>query len=134
MIPEVDTVATEIEDNVLNVHTVLGLDTPMIDAIGYMGRPPRTAYLAQSSDHLACSPHLKGSFLRPTNMRSTFVLLTQSNLPPLLMLPRPIMSLFSLHIHLHLGSLIQEPLIISLVIKIFFFSYLSVSFTSYYLS
>ena len=32
------------------------------------------------------------------------------------------MSLFSLHIHLHFGSLILEPLIISLVIKTFFSS------------
>ena len=36
MIPEVDVVATEVEDNVLNEHTVLGLDTPVIDAISYM--------------------------------------------------------------------------------------------------
>ena len=43
------------------------------------------------------------------------------------------MSLLALHIHLYLGSLILEPLIISLVIKTFFFSYLSVSFTHYYL-
>ena len=53
-------------------------------------------------------------------MRSTFVSLKQPNLPPLLLLPRPVMSLLALHIHLHLGSLILEPLIISLVIKTFF--------------
>ena len=53
-------------------------------------------------------------------MRSTFVSLKQPNLPPLLLLRRPIMSLLALHIHLHLGSLILEPLIISLVIKTFF--------------
>ena len=55
-------------------------------------------------------------------MRSTFVSLKQPNLPPLLLLPRPIMSLLALHIHLHLGSLILEPLIISLIIKTFFSS------------
>ena len=65
-------------------------------------------------------PHLRGSFLRPTNMRSTFVSLKQPNLPPLLLLPIPIMSLLALHVHLHLGSLILESLIISLVIKTFF--------------
>ena len=65
-------------------------------------------------------PQLRGSFLRPVNMRSTFVSLKQPNLPPLLLLRRPLMSLLALHIHLHLGSLILEPLIISLVIKTFF--------------
>ena len=44
-------------------------------------------------------PHLRGSFLRPMNMRSTFVSLKQLNLPPLLLLPRPVMSLLALHIH-----------------------------------
>ena len=44
-------------------------------------------------------------------MRSTFISLKQPNLPPLLLLLRPVMSLFALHIHLHLGSLILEPLI-----------------------
>ena len=29
-------VAIEVEDNVLNAHTVIGLDTPVIDAISYM--------------------------------------------------------------------------------------------------
>ena len=65
-------------------------------------------------------PHLKGSLLHSANMRSTFVSLTQPNLPLLLLLHRPIMSMFALHIHLHLRSLILEPLIISLVIKTFF--------------
>ena len=36
MILEVDVVATEVEDNVLNAHTVIGLDTLVIDAISYM--------------------------------------------------------------------------------------------------
>ena len=36
MILEVDAVATEVEDHVFNVHTVIGLDTPVIDAISYM--------------------------------------------------------------------------------------------------
>ena len=36
MIPEVDAVPTEVEDNVLNAHTAIGLDTPVIDAISYM--------------------------------------------------------------------------------------------------
>ena len=123
MIPEVD----EVEDNVLNAHTVIRLDIPVIDAISYMANLPvlliwlslliiqRVRVLSQG-DH----PHLRGSFLRPVNMRSTFVSLKQPNLPPLLLLPRPVMSLLALHIHLHLGSLILEPLIIYLVIKTFF--------------
>ena len=36
MILEVDSVETEIEDKVLNAHSVIGLDTPVIDAISYM--------------------------------------------------------------------------------------------------
>ena len=36
MIPEVDEVATEVEDHLLNTHTVIGLDTTVIDAISYM--------------------------------------------------------------------------------------------------
>ena len=36
MIPDVDAVATEVEDNVLNAHTAISLDTPVIDAISYM--------------------------------------------------------------------------------------------------
>ena len=46
------------------------------------------------------NPHLRGPFLRLTNMRSTFVSLKQPNLPPLLLLPRPIMFLLALLIHL----------------------------------
>ena len=59
MIPEVDAVATKVEDNVLNAHTIIGLDTPVIDAI------PRTAHLAQSSDHSACSSSVSGSSSTP---------------------------------------------------------------------
>ena len=33
-------VATEVEDNVLNAHIVIGLDTPVIDAISYMADLP----------------------------------------------------------------------------------------------
>ena len=62
------------------------------------------------------------SFLCPMNTRSTFVSLKQPNLPSLLLLPRLVMSLLALHIHLHLGSLILEPQIIYLVIKTFFSS------------
>ena len=40
VIPEVDVVATEVEDNVLNTHIVIGLDTPVIDAISYMADLP----------------------------------------------------------------------------------------------
>ena len=91
-------------------------------------RPSRTAHLAQSSDHSPSSSlsSVLGSsstpqgVIRPVNMRSTFVSLKQPNLPPLLMFPRPVMSLLALHIHLHHESLILEPLIISLVIKTFF--------------
>ena len=127
MIPEVDAIATEIEDNVLNAHTVISLDTLVIDDISYMADLPvlliwlslliikHVRVLSQGAH-----PHLRGSFLRPTNMRSTFVSFKQPNLSPLLLLLRPVMSLFALHIHLHLGSLILEPLIISLVIKTFF--------------
>ena len=120
-------VATKVDDNVLNAHTVIGLDTPVIDAINYMADLPvlliwhslliiqRVRVLSQGAH-----PHLRGSFLHPANMRSTFVSLKQPNLPPLLLLLRPIMSLLALHIYLHLGSLILEPLIISLVTKTFF--------------
>ena len=127
MIPKVDAVATEVEDKVFNAHTAIGLETPVIDAISYMVDLlvlliwlslliiQHVRVLSQRAH-----PHLRGSFLRPVNMRSTFISLKQPNLPPLLLLSRPIMSLFALHIHLHLGSLILEPLIISLVIKTFF--------------
>ena len=127
MIPEVDAVATEVEDNVLNAHTIIGLDTLVIDAIGYMADLLVLLILLSLLiiQHVrvlskGSHPHLRGSFLRPVNMRSTFVSLKQPNLPPLLLLPKPVMSLRTLHIHLHLGSLILEPLIISLVIKNFF--------------
>ena len=127
MIPEVDEVATEVEDNVLNAHTVIGLDTLVIDAISYITDLlvlliwlsllfiQRLPTLSQGAH-----PHLRMSFLRLTNMRSTFVSLKQPNLSPLLLLPIPVLSLLALHIHLHLGSLILEPLIIFLVIKTFF--------------
>ena len=127
VIPEVNAVATEVEDNFLNAHTIIGLDTPVIDAISYMADLPilliwlglliiqHVQVLSQGAH-----PRLKGSFLRPANMRSTFVSLKRPNLPPLLLLPKSVMSLLALHIHLHLGSLILEPLIISLVIKTFF--------------
>ena len=122
-----DAVAIEVEDNVLNAHTVIGLDTPVIDAISYMADLlvlliwlslliiQQVRVLSQGAH-----PHLRGSFLRPMNMRSTFVSLKQPNLSLLLMLPRPVMSLIALHIHLHLESLILEPLIISLVVNTFF--------------
>ena len=127
MIPEVETITTEVEDNVLNAHTVIGLDTPVIDAIGYMVDLTilfiwLNLLVIQQVQVLSqeAPPHLWGSFLRPANMRSTFVSLKQPNLPPLIMLPRPVMSLLALHIHLHRGSLILEPQILSLVIKTFF--------------
>ena len=103
------------------------------------GRPPHLNWLSLLIIHQVqvlsqgAYPHLRGSFLRPANM-STFISLKQPNLPPLLLLSRPIMSLLALHIHLHFRSLILEPLITSLVIRPFFVSYLSVSFTHYYLS
>ena len=136
-----DAVAIAVEDNVLNAHTIIGLDTPVIDAISYMADLlvlliwlslliiQHVRVLSQGAH-----PHLRGSFLRLVNMRSTFVSLKQPNFPPLLLLPIPEMSLLTLHIHLHLGSLILEPLIISLVIKPFFLLLLSVSFTYNYLS
>ena len=36
MIPKVDVVAIEVEDNALNAHIVIVLDTPVIDAISNM--------------------------------------------------------------------------------------------------
>ena len=122
-----DVVATEVEDNVLNAHTVIGLNTPVIDAISYMADLlvlliwlslliiQRVRVLSQGAH-----PYLRVSFLYPMNMRSTFVSLKQPSLPSLLLLPRPVMSGLVLHIHLHLGSLILEPLIISLVTRTFF--------------
>ena len=122
-----DAVATEVEDNVLNAHTAIGLDTPVIDAISYMVDLLvlliwLSLLIIQHVQVLsqAAHPHFKGSFLRPMNMRSTFVSLKQPNLPPLLLMPRPIMSPLALHIHFHLGSLILKPLIIYLVIKTLF--------------
>ena len=116
-------VATEVKGNILIAPTVTGLDTLVIDAISYMADLvlliwlslliiQRVRVLSQEAH-----PHFRVSFLRPVNMRSTFVLLKQQNLLLLLMLPKLVMSLLALHIHLHLGSLIPEPLIISLVIK-----------------
>ena len=126
MIPEVEAV-TKVEDNVLTAHTVIGLDTPMIDAISYMANLLvlliwLNLLIIQQVRVLSeeAHPHLKVSFLHPENIRSTFVSLKQPNLPPLLMLPKLVISLLALHIHLHLGSLTLEPLIISLVIKTFF--------------
>ena len=101
-------------------------NTLVIDAISYMANLPilliwlslliiqRVRVLSQRAH-----PHLRVSFLRPMNM-STFVSLKQPNLSPLLLLPRLVMSLSSLHIHQHLRSLILEPLITSLVTKTFF--------------
>ena len=121
-----EAVATEVEDNVINAHISIGLDTPVIDAISYMADLlilliwlnlliiQHVRVLSQGAH-----PHFRESFLRPVNM-STFVSLKQPNLPPLLLLPKPVMSLLALHNHLHLRSLILEPLIISLVIKTFF--------------
>ena len=124
-----DAVEIEVENNILNEHTIIGFDTPMINAISDMVDLPvllifLSLLIIQQVRILSqgAHPHLRGSFLRLTNRKSTFVSLKQPNLPPLLLLPRPVMSLFSLHIHLHFGSLILEPLIISLVIKTFFSS------------
>ena len=120
-------VATEVEDNVLSAPTITGLDILVIDAISYMAHLPvlliwlnlliiqRVRVLSQGAH-----PHLGVSFLRPVNMRSTFVSLKQPNLPPLLLLPKLAMSLLALHIHQHLGFLILKPLIIFLVTKTVF--------------
>ena len=73
-------VATKVENNVPNVHTVIGLDTLVIDAISYMADLPvlliwlslliiqRVRVLSKGAH-----PHLRVSFLCPINMRSTFV-------------------------------------------------------------
>ena len=115
--------ASIFDNNVLNAHTAIGFDTPVIDAISCMA--DLLVLLIWLSlliiQHvrvlsLGAHPHLKGSFLR----RSIYVSFKQPNLPSLLLLPRPVTSLLALHIHLHLGSMILQPLIISLVIKTFF--------------
>ena len=126
MVPEVDTVATEVEGHVLTAHTVTSLATLMIDAISYMADLlvmliwikiliHRVRVLSQGAH-----PHLRESFLLLENTRSTFISLKQPNLTPLLLVPRLVMSILALHIPLHLESLILEPLIISLVKRTFF--------------
>ena len=72
MILEVDAVAIEVEDNILTAHTVIGLATPLIDAINYMTDLlvliiwlnlliiERVQVLSQGAH-----PHLGESFLRP---------------------------------------------------------------------
>ena len=40
VILEVDAVATDVENNILNANTVIGLDTLVIDAISYMDDLP----------------------------------------------------------------------------------------------
>ena len=91
------------------------------------GQPPCTAHLARSSNLSASSSFVAGSsstpqrvILTPSEYKEYLRLTKEPHLPPLLLLPRPVMSLLTLHIHLHLGSLILESLIISLVIKTFF--------------
>ena len=71
-------IATEVEDNVLNAHTVIGLDTSVINAISYMADLhvlfiwlglliiQQVRALSQGAH-----PHLRVSFLIPANMRST---------------------------------------------------------------
>ena len=122
-----DAEATKVEDKIPNAHIVIGMDTPATDAISYMADLPillisLSLLIIQQIRVLSqrAHPNLRGSFLRLTNMRSTFVSLKQPNLLLLLMLPKSVMSLPALRIHLHIGSLILEPLIISLVIKTFF--------------
>ena len=75
MIPEVDAVAIEVEDNVLIAHTAIGLDTPVIDAISYMA--DLLVLLSWLSlliiQHVrvlfqGAHQHLRGSFLHPVNM------------------------------------------------------------------
>ena len=85
MIPKVNAVATKVKDNVLNAHIVIGLDTPVINVINYMADLPvlliwlslliiqRVRVMPQGAH-----PHLRGSFLRPANMRSIFVSLKQA--------------------------------------------------------
>ena len=89
-----DAVATAVEDVVLNAHTVIGLYTPLIDAVSYMADLPvlfiwlglLIIQQARALSHGA-HPHLKVSSLRPTNMRSAFVSLKHPTLPLLLLLP-----------------------------------------------
>ena len=67
-------------------------------------------------------PQLRELFLHLTSIRSTSTSLRQPNLYPFRLLPRPVIPLLAFHIHLDPGFLILEPLIIFLVIKIFFSS------------
>ena len=64
MIPEVDAVTTEVEDNVLNADTAIGLDTLVIDAISYMA-DLLVLLIWLSSDHSACSSSVSGSSSTP---------------------------------------------------------------------
>ena len=66
-------------------------------------------------------PHLCELFLHPTSIWSTSTSLNQPNLHPFCMLSRSVMPLISFPIHLDPRFLILEPLIILMVIRIFFF-------------
>ena len=89
--------------------------------------PPRIAHLAQSSDHSASLSFVLGNSSTPQGVVLTlgeyeeYLRLTQaSKSSSIALLSRLVMFLIALRIHLHLGSFILEPLIISLVIKTYF--------------
>ena len=65
-------------------------------------------------------PYLQELFLHPMSIRNTSTSLRQSNLYPFRLLLRPVMPLLAFHIHLDLRFFILEPLIIFLVMRIFF--------------
>ena len=69
-------------------------------------------------------PHLQELFLRPRSIRRTSTLLRHPNLHPFCLLPRPVMPLLAFHMHLDPRFMILAPLIIFLVIRVFFISLL----------
>ena len=125
--------AIEVENNILTTHTIIGLATLMIVVINYMANlhvllmwpslviPLNLRFKVRAplpGTHLHL--HLRESSLDPVNMRVIFALLKHPNLHPLLILPRLLMFLFSLHTlpDIRFSSLV--PLIIYLVIRSFF--------------
>ena len=117
-------VATEVEANNLIVPIIINQVTFETGVISYM--VVRLALLMWPSHHnrlhlqlrFSLCLHLKEWLLRLVNMRSFFSSLMMLNLPPLLLLPKMVMSLPILHTLLVHGFSIPVHLIICLVIRI----------------
>ena len=115
------------EDNALIIHTITEWVTLKIGVTSYMVVlhalliwPSLLHSLRLRFKLQVVHFHLRESLLHPVNTRSIFASLKQPNLPPLLLLLGPIMSLpisHTLPLLVH-GSSIQVHLIISLVIRI----------------